>query len=119
MEKSSKKCTAIYVVQCRGKSILGSVCSFAHDHAIFKMLQVLEEVDIIQNKNHNFTYNILALGKGKSDKLPVEYCEAKIEVQYSADLDAKMLKNEWTTIIKNTKCDGITFEVLDERELFE
>ena len=113
MEQSKKRIETTYMVQCSGTPILGSVCSFAHEHAIFKMLDILKELEKIQKETNTFTYDILTLGRGNSDKLPVEYCEAKIKVQqHHVDANDCMLEKIWNTIIETTKYDGITIEIL-------
>lgn len=65
-----------YVVKCVGTPILGSVCSFAHDHAIFKMMDVLGRLEKMREIQSIF----------KEEQLPV--------VEYSKEVARTILRDD-------------------------
>lgn len=92
---------ANYIVKCKGTPILGSVCSFAHDHAILKMVEFLGQLDNV---------NINNISCGDAEKMPVEYCEAEIEFAFSDEGIKEKIPGILDEMIAKTGYQGITYE---------
>lgn len=94
-----------YIIKCEGTLILGSVCSFAHDHAILKMMDLLGRL-----KDADINY----IACGGEGKLPVEYCEAEIEFRAPEGEKNKQIREHLDALIKETGHKGITCEIITE-----
>lgn len=99
-----------YVVQSKGTPILGSVCSFAHDHAIFKMIDLLGQ---LEGAFQHVTYNVKAITCGKEGILPVEHCEARIDFEIPVGVDKEQIQDKFDQLIKNTGYQGISYEIIE------
>lgn len=94
-----------YIVKCKGTPVLGSVCSFAHDHAILKMVDFLGK---LEKANIN---NITCGGNGK---LPVEYCEAEIDFEISDSIESEKIQEEFDALIGKTGYKGTTYKLVED-----
>lgn len=74
--ETGQKGSVRYIVTCKGTPILGSVCSFAHDHAIFKMMDLLGQLEEMRKIKSVF----------REEQMPV--------VAYSKEVARTILRNE-------------------------
>lgn len=99
-----------YIVTSKGTPILGSVCSFAHDHAIFKMMDLLGQ---LEDAFQHVTYNVNVITCGKEGILPVEHCEARIDFEIPAGAAKEQVQDRFDELIRNTGYQGISYEIME------
>lgn len=105
------------IIKCKGTPILGSVCSFAHDHAILKMVEVLGS---LQKRNASdridcLTFSVNDISCGGNGKLPVEYCEAEVEFILSDETKNENLSHMLDDAIAQIGYQGITYEIVTDK----
>lgn len=95
-----------FIIECVGTPILGSVCSFAHDHAIFKMIDFLKKLE----KACDFSYNIENIHCGGEGKLPVECCEVTVTFEVSEEEKTENIAELLEQCIEETAYEGICWK---------
>lgn len=144
--ETGQKGSVRYIVKCQGRSAFGSVCSFVHDHAIFKMMDLLgkleemrkiqsvfseEQLPVVEYSKEvartilrngqageaidHVTYNVAYITCGKEDRLPVEYCEAKVNIGVPVGVSNEQVKEAFDALIASTGHEGITYEIVTDR----
>lgn len=106
-----------FIVKCKGTPILGSVCSFAHDHAILKMIEVLGclEKKIASDRMDGVTYSVNNIFCGGDGKLPMEYCEAEVEFILSDETKNEKFSKMLDDAIAQIGYQGITYEIVTDK----
>lgn len=136
-----------YLVKSTGTQAHASVCSFHHDHAALKLLDLLGRLEemreiqsvftpeqlpvvadskqvartILRNEQvgdaiDHVTYNVGSITCGKDGGSPMEYCEAHISFGIPVGVDKERVKAAFDELIRSTGHEGITYELLRDRE---
>lgn len=98
--------TFTYLLKFAGTAAFGSVCSFVHDHAVFKLIDLLAKLE----EGCAVTYHIDRVSCGNADQLAVEYSEA--QVTFSGSADASELEENIERLICETGYTGITYQLI-------
>ena len=101
-----KQNTITYLLKFSGTSAFGSVCSFVHDHAVFKLIDLLTKLE----ETCDATYHIDRISCGNAEQLAVEYSEAQVTFTISAgtfDLEETL-----DSLINETGYTGITYQLI-------
>ena len=93
------------------------MCSFAHDHAILKMVEVLGSLQkrCAEDFMDCVTYSVNDIFCGGDGKLPVEYCKAEVEVILTDEEKNEKLIKMLEDVITQIGYQGITYELVTEK----